>query len=151
MCEVRSLEGQLAKMLCLVAQSCPTLCNPMDCSPPGSIVHGDSPGKNTGVGSLPFSRGSSQPRNQTRVSCIAGRFFISYQGSPKCREEGNYKQGEKTPLRMREKYQMNKLTNINLQNIQAAHTSSTPENKQPNQKVGRRPKQTFFQRRHTDD
>ena len=35
--------------VCLVAQSCPTLCNPMDCSPPGSSVHGDSPGKNTGV------------------------------------------------------------------------------------------------------
>ena len=35
---------------CLVAQSCPTLCDPMDCSPPGSFVHGDSPGKNTGVG-----------------------------------------------------------------------------------------------------
>ena len=37
-------------MLCLVTQSCQTLCNPMDCSPPGSSVHGDSPGKNTGVG-----------------------------------------------------------------------------------------------------
>ena len=36
--------------LCLVAQSCPTLCDPMDCSPPGSSVHGDSQGKNTGVG-----------------------------------------------------------------------------------------------------
>ena len=34
---------------CLIAQLCPTLCNPMDCSPPGSPVHGDSPGKNTGV------------------------------------------------------------------------------------------------------
>ena len=32
------------------AQSCLTLCNPIDCSPPGSSVHGDSPGKNTGVG-----------------------------------------------------------------------------------------------------
>ena len=31
-------------------QSCLTLCDPMDCSPPGSSVHGDSPGKNTGVG-----------------------------------------------------------------------------------------------------
>ena len=39
-------------MLCLVTQSCPTLCNPMDCSPPGSSVHGDSPSKNTGVGGL---------------------------------------------------------------------------------------------------
>ena len=36
--------------LCLVAQSCPTLCNSMDCSPPGSSIHGDSSGKNTGVG-----------------------------------------------------------------------------------------------------
>ena len=31
-------------------ESCPTLCNPMDCSPPGSSVHEDSPGKNTGMG-----------------------------------------------------------------------------------------------------
>ena len=37
-------------VLCWVAQSCPTPSNPMDCSPPGSSVHGDSPGKNTGVG-----------------------------------------------------------------------------------------------------
>ena len=37
-------------VLCLVAQSCPTLCNPMDCSLPGSSIHEDSPGKNTGMG-----------------------------------------------------------------------------------------------------
>ena len=37
-------------MLCLVAQLCLTLCNPVDCSLPGSSVHGASPGKNTGVG-----------------------------------------------------------------------------------------------------
>ena len=36
--------------LCLVTQLCPTLCDPVDCSPLGSSVHGDSPGKNTGVG-----------------------------------------------------------------------------------------------------
>ena len=36
--------------VCLVVQSCPTLCEPMGYSPPGSSVHGDSPGKNTGVG-----------------------------------------------------------------------------------------------------
>ena len=34
----------------LIAQLCPTLCNPMACGPPGSSVYGDSPGKNTGVG-----------------------------------------------------------------------------------------------------
>ena len=38
------------KPVCLVTQLCPTLCDPMDYSPPGSSVHGDSPGKNTGVG-----------------------------------------------------------------------------------------------------
>ena len=36
-------------MQALLLQSCPTLCNPVDCSPPGSSVHGDSPGKNNGV------------------------------------------------------------------------------------------------------
>ena len=39
------------------AQSCPTLCDPMDCSPPGSSVHGNSPGKNTGVGCHAFLQG----------------------------------------------------------------------------------------------
>ena len=37
-------------LLCFIAQTCPTLCDPVDCSPPGSSVHGDSPGMNTGVG-----------------------------------------------------------------------------------------------------
>ena len=43
----------VSRRMCLSAkslQSCSTLCNPMDCSPPGSSVHGDSPDKNTGVG-----------------------------------------------------------------------------------------------------
>ena len=39
-------------MLCLIAPSCLTLCDPMDCNPPGSFVHGDFPGKNTGVGQV---------------------------------------------------------------------------------------------------
>ena len=43
--------------LCLVAQSCPTVCNPIDCSLPGFPVHGDSPGKNTGVGCHAFLQG----------------------------------------------------------------------------------------------
>ena len=38
------------KVKVLVTQLCPTLCNPTDCSLPGSFVHGDSSGKNTGVG-----------------------------------------------------------------------------------------------------
>ena len=61
--------------VCLVIQSCLTLCDPMDCSPPGSSVHGDSPGKNTGADSKPSSRRSSQPRDRTQVSHKAGGFF----------------------------------------------------------------------------
>ena len=44
-------------LLCLVAQSCPTLCDCMDCSLPGSSVHGESPGKNTGVGCYALLQG----------------------------------------------------------------------------------------------
>ena len=62
-------------VLCLVAQSCPALCNPLECGPPGSSVHGDSPGKNTGVGCHAPSRGYSQSRDQIQISCIAGKFF----------------------------------------------------------------------------
>ena len=106
----------IKSVLCLVTQLCSTLCKPMDCSLPGSSVHGilqarilewvampssgdlpnpeieprspalkvdSSPSdptgkpKNTGVSSHPFSRESSRPRNQTRLSCFAGRFFTS--------------------------------------------------------------------------
>ena len=45
-----SLSSCFSLFACLVAQFCPTLCNPMDGSPPGCSIHGDSPGKNTGVG-----------------------------------------------------------------------------------------------------
>ena len=44
-----SAATQTCTVLCLVPQSCLTLCDPMDCSPPGSSVQGDSPGKNTRV------------------------------------------------------------------------------------------------------
>ena len=47
----RGLELLCCAVPCLVAQSCPTLCDPMNCSPPSSSVHGDSPVKNTGEGS----------------------------------------------------------------------------------------------------
>ena len=68
----------MAAVLCIGTQSCLTLCDPMDCSPPDSTVHGDSPGQNTGVGWHASSRGSSHPRDQAQVSYIAGRFFTSW-------------------------------------------------------------------------
>ena len=73
-------------MLCLVAQLCLTICDPMDCSPPGSFVHEDAPGKNMQWVAMPSSRGSSQPRVQTQVSHITGRFFtIEPRGKPTVR------------------------------------------------------------------
>ena len=59
----------------LVAQSCPTLCDPMDCSPPGSSVHEIFQARILERVAIPCSRGSFQPRDQTRVSWIEGRFF----------------------------------------------------------------------------
>ena len=59
----------------LVAQSFPTLCNSMDCSPPGSSVLGILQARIREWVAIPFSRGSSWPRYWTWVSCIAGRFF----------------------------------------------------------------------------
>ena len=70
-------ERKLNLSLLFLTQLCPTLCDPMECSPSGSSVHGDAPGKNTGVGCILFSRGSSRPGDQAWVSCIAGRFFIT--------------------------------------------------------------------------
>ena len=61
--------------VCVSCSVCPTVCNPLNCSPPDFSVHGISSGKNTVLCSVPFSRGFSQPRDQTRVSCITGRFF----------------------------------------------------------------------------
>ena len=47
---------------------CPILCDPMDCSPPGSSVHGILQTRILEWAAIPFSRGSSQPRDRTQVS-----------------------------------------------------------------------------------
>ena len=57
------------------AQSCPTLCDPMDCSLPGSSVHGIFQARVPEWVAISFSRGSSQPRDQTQVSRTTGRRF----------------------------------------------------------------------------
>ena len=56
-----------------ITHSCPILCNPM-----GYIVHGILQARILEWVAFPFSRGSSQPRDQTQVSCIAGQFFPSW-------------------------------------------------------------------------
>ena len=72
-------------VLCLVTQSCLTLCNPMDCSPPDSSVHVDSPGKNTGVGChallqgiFPIQRSNPGLRDYRQIL-----YCLSHQGSPR--------------------------------------------------------------------
>ena len=66
------------------SELCLTLCDAMECGPSGSSVHEILQARTLERVSIPFSRGSSQPRDQTQVSCIAGRFFncLSHQGSP---------------------------------------------------------------------
>ena len=58
-----------------VTQSCLTLCDPMDCNPPGSSVHGILQARILEWVAIPFFKGSSRPRDGTQVSCIAGEFF----------------------------------------------------------------------------
>ena len=58
-----------------VTQSCPTLWDPMDCNLPGSSIHGIFQARILDCIAISFSRGFSQPRDQTRVSHTAGRLF----------------------------------------------------------------------------
>ena len=76
--KARQKSALCCAVLCLVTQSCLTLCNPMDYSPPGSSVHEDSPGKSTGVGCHALLQGifSTQELNQGLLHCR--RFFISW-------------------------------------------------------------------------
>ena len=59
----------------LVVQSCPTLCDPTNCSPPGFSVHGILQARILEWIAIPFSRGTLQPRDWTLVFCLEGRFF----------------------------------------------------------------------------
>ena len=71
--------------LCLVAESCLTLCDPMDCSPPDSSVHEDSPGKTTGVGCHALLQGIFPTQGWNPDPLIAGRFFTIWAtGKPIC-------------------------------------------------------------------
>ena len=66
-----------------VAQWCLTLCDPMDCNLPGSSIHGIFQARIVEWIVISFSRGSSQARDRTQVSCIAGRLYhLSHQGIP---------------------------------------------------------------------
>ena len=86
---ITALLTKLCAALCLVTPLCPTLCDPMDCSLPGSSVCRDSPGKRTAVGCHVLLQGTFP----TQVSCIAGRFFTSWA----IRETQEYQSGQPIP------------------------------------------------------
>ena len=62
----------------LFAKLCPTFCDPVDCSLPGSSVHGISQARILGWVAISFSRGSSRPRDRTCVSCIGRRVLYHF-------------------------------------------------------------------------
>ena len=82
-----------------VAQSCPTLCDPMNCSPPGSSIHGIFQARILEWVTISFSRRSSWPRDWTEVSRIVGRCFTVWatrEVNPKhlANPPGNYDQSQ---------------------------------------------------------
>ena len=73
----KAFPGAFTCYVCEVARLCPTLCDPMDCSLPGFSIHGILQARILEWVTISFSRGSSQPRDQTRVSSIGGRHLTS--------------------------------------------------------------------------
>ena len=74
-CIFHTLTFAWCACVCWVAQLCLTFCDSMDCSSPGSSVHGIVQARILEWVAISSSRGSSRPRDQTQVSCIAGGFF----------------------------------------------------------------------------
>ena len=76
----KSLLTYILNVLCLVAQLCLTLCSPMDCGPAGSSVHGIFQARILEQVAISYSRGSSQPKDRTGVSCVScmGRWIFFF-------------------------------------------------------------------------
>ena len=72
------LASNISEYACMHAQSCLTLCDPTDCSPPVSFVRGISQARILEWVAISFSRGSSPPKDQTMYPALAGRFFTTY-------------------------------------------------------------------------
>ena len=84
MCELQCFHQELVVCVCLVAQSCPTLYNPMNSSPRSSFVSGDSPGKNTRAGCHALLQGifPTQGSNPGLPHCRQVLHCLNHQGSP---------------------------------------------------------------------
>ena len=77
-CLQRPSNNDIACLCAKLLQSCLALWDPMDCSPPGSSVHGILQASILECVAMPSSMGSSWPGDWTQVSCIAGGFFTSW-------------------------------------------------------------------------
>ena len=86
----RSTKQTGKKVKVLVAQSCPTLCDSMDCSSSGSSIHGILQARILQWVAMSFSRGSSWPGDWTWVSHIAGRFFTIWAIREAIRKQFNW-------------------------------------------------------------
>ena len=73
--DLQGLKRPVPSCCCEFAQSCPTLCDPMDYSLTHSSIHGIFQARVLEWVAISFSRGSSWPRDRTQVSCIVGRCF----------------------------------------------------------------------------
>ena len=89
--------SQRTLRLCLVTQSYPTLCDPTDCSPPGSSVHGDSPSRNTGVGYHFLLQGIFPIHgwNPGLPHCRQILYHLSHQGRPMRKKDCSNSQKQK--------------------------------------------------------
>ena len=76
-CSIMAIHDNFLLLLLLSAQLCPILCDPMNCNPPDSSVHGISQSKILEWVAISFSRESSWPRDRTCISCLAGGFFTT--------------------------------------------------------------------------
>ena len=99
-CGAPNLEKYMHVCNAKLLQSCLTLCNSMDCSPLGSFVHGILQVRILEWVAMLSSRGSSQPRDGTQVSCIAGRFSTAEPpGKPKKHLQLKNKKRQMTQLK----------------------------------------------------
>ena len=103
------------KVKVLVAQSCPTLCYPMDCSPLGSSVHRILQARILEWVAMPFSRGSSWSRDWTWVSCIAGWFFTVWATREALISYHHYN----NPIKLAHLISILKIRNLNFKEIQS--------------------------------
>ena len=108
-------------MLFSHTQSCPTLCSPLDCSPPDTFVHGIFQARILEWVSVSFSRGSFQPRMEPTSPALAGRFFTP---EPPGKTQARRHEGEVMWWQMEVAWHC--LKPRNARSLEGARTDSSP-------------------------